>query len=91
VLGLGTLAHGVAARTATAVAYAAVAWSFLIEMIGSVITANHFLLDTSIIHHLAPSPVVDPRWDTAMIMVLLGALAAAGGAWALQRRDLVLA
>jgi ABC-2 type transport system permease protein len=34
VLGLGSLAHGVAPRTASAVSYAVVAWSFLIAALG---------------------------------------------------------
>ena len=91
VLGLGTLAHGVAARTATAVAYAAVAWSFLLEMVGALVKLNHFVLDTSIIHHIAAAPAADPRWDAALVMIAVGALAAAGGAVALGRRDLVMA
>ncbi len=91
VLGIGTLAHGVAPRIATATAYAVVAWSFLIEMVGAVLKMNHFVLDTSIIHHIAAAPAADPRWGQAAIMLVLGALAAAGGAVALAWRDLVLA
>ncbi|MEY2398879.1 MAG: polyether ionophore transport system permease protein [Actinomycetota bacterium] len=89
VLGIGTLVHGVAPRVASLSGYAVVAWSFLVEMIGSVVKFNHFVLDTSVIHHLAAAPAVNPRWATAAVMLAAGAAAALGGACALQRRDLV--
>jgi ABC-2 type transport system permease protein len=91
VLGVGTLAHGVAARTAATVAYTIVVWSFIVELIGSVVKFNHYLLDTSIIHHVAAAPAVDPRWDAAAVMVGLGVVAAFAGAIALQHRDLIAA
>lgn len=91
VLGVGTLVHGVVPRFASAAGYAVVAWSFLVEMIGSVVKFNHLVLDTSVIHHIAASPAVDPRWDSAGLMVVVGVVAAALGAVALQRRDLVMA
>ncbi len=90
VLGLGTLVHGVAPRLASAAGYAIVAWSFMVEIVGSVVKFNHLLLDTSVIHHIAASPAVDPRWGAAAAMGGAGLLAAALGAMALQRRDLVL-
>jgi ABC-2 type transport system permease protein len=88
VLGAGTLAHGVVPRLTSGIAYTAVAWSFLVQMLGSVIDLNHFVLDTSLLHHVAPAPLMDPRWDTAVVMALVGLAGVALGALALQRRDL---
>ncbi len=88
VLGIGSLVHGVLPRLTNALTYTAVAWSFLVEMIGSVLDLNRYLLDTSLLHHVAAAPLVDPRWDAAAAMVLLGALGVAVGAAALPRRDL---
>ncbi len=88
VLGIGTLAHGVLPRAASPVAYALIAWSFLVEMIGALVKAPALLLDTSLLHHVAPAPAVDPRWDSALVMVAIGVLAAAGGVVAFRRRDL---
>ena len=64
VLGIGTLAFGVVPRWAGPAAYAVVAWSFFVEFIGAVVKANHWILDTSLLHHLAPVPASDPRWWT---------------------------
>ena len=90
VLGIGTLAHGVVPRMTSGIAYTAVAWSFLVEMLGSVVKFNHFLFDTSLLHHIAAAPLIDPRWDTAAVMTLVGLAGVAIGALALQRRDLAI-
>lgn len=90
-LGLGTLVHGVAPRLAGPVAYGLVAWSFLIELIGSVLKANHWLLDTSILYHVAPAPATNPNWGSATALVLLGAALAGLGSVAFARRDLISA
>jgi ABC-2 type transport system permease protein len=88
VLGVGTLAYGFFARSGSAVAYALVAWSFLVEMIGALVNLNHLVLDTSIIHHVAAVPAADPHWDASLAMLAVGCTCIALGAVALQRRDL---
>lgn len=91
VLGVGTLAHALLPRWAGLVAYGLVAWSFLVEFVGSVIDANHWLLDTSLLHHLAPSPVVHPDWSRVTVLIGIGAVAAVAGVAVLNRRDVVSA
>jgi len=88
VLGIGTLAHGLAPRFVAAVAYGFVAWSFLVELVGASLGASRWLLDTSVLHHIARAPAVDVRWDSAALLVALGLAAAAVGAWRFARRDL---
>jgi polyether ionophore transport system permease protein len=88
VLGVGTLAHGVIPRYAAAVAYGIVAWSFLVQLIGSAINANGWLLDLSVFHHLAPAPATDPNWTSAALLAALGIATAALGATAFAKRDL---
>jgi ABC-2 type transport system permease protein len=88
VLGLGTLAHGAAPRAAPAVAYGVLGWAFLIEFIGSVVKFSHWVLDTSVLYHLAPAPSASPNWTAAAAMTALGLACAAGGAVLLSRRDL---
>ena len=56
ILGLGTLLHGLAPRLAAPVLYALVLWSFLVEIIGSSTTTNHWLLDTALLSHLGAVP-----------------------------------
>jgi ABC-2 type transport system permease protein len=89
VLGIGTFLHGVAPRFASAGAYAVIAWSFLLELLGSVIHASPWLLDLSVLHHVALAPAVDPRWDAAAAIVGIACVAAAIGVAVFHRRDLV--
>ena len=88
VLGIGTLVHGLAPRFAAPVSYGIVAWSFLVEIIGASVGASGWVLDLSILHHIARAPAADVRWDGAALLVALGVAAAAIGAWRFARRDL---
>ncbi len=89
VLGVGTLVFGVRPRFVTVVVYGVLAWSFLIEIIGGIIRANHWLLDTSVFYQMAAAPAVNPNWTTDGVLVGLGVSAAVvGGAW-FRRRDLI--
>jgi ABC-2 type transport system permease protein len=88
VLGIGTLAHGVAPPLAGPVAYGLVAWSFLIEIIGASLGASRWLLDLSVLHHIARAPATPVRWDSAAMLIALGLAAAAIGALNFARRDL---
>ena len=88
VLGIGTLVHGLAPRYSVVAAYGIVAWSFLVEIIGAGIGASHWLLDTSVLHHIARAPAAGVRWDSAAILISLGIAAAVAGAVAFTRRDL---
>lgn len=88
VLGIGTLLHGLAPRFAAVGAYALVAWSFLVEIIGAALGASRWLLDTSLLHHLARAPAAPVRWDSAATLIAIGLVAAAIGATAFARRDL---
>jgi ABC-2 type transport system permease protein len=88
VLGLGTLAQGLVPRYAGAVAYGIVAWSFLLQLIGSAVNLNSWVLDLSVFHHLAPAPASDPNWTSAAVLAAVGITAAALGAMTFDRRDL---
>jgi ABC-2 type transport system permease protein len=88
VLGIGTLVHGFAPRITGAIVYGLVAWSFFVEVVGASVGASHWLLDTSILHHIARAPAADVRWDSAVLLVAGGIAAAVLGAWRFARRDL---
>jgi ABC-2 type transport system permease protein len=90
-LGLGTLVHGALPRLAPAFTYGFIAWSFLVEFVGSVIKTSHWLLDTSVLYHIAPAPAVDPHWGSAAALVALGVVTAAAGVRLFDRRDLMSA
>ena len=87
ILGLGTLVHGLAPRLVPAIAYGVIAWSFLVEMLGSVIRSP-FVVDLSVFHYMALVPAADIRWDSTAALLGLGLGAALLGAAFFNRRDL---
>jgi ABC-2 type transport system permease protein len=88
VLGIGVLAMGVWPRATTAVTYGVLAWSLLIEVAGGFFSSSHWLLDTSVFHHMAAAPGVSPDWTSAAGLAAVGVAAALAGGAAFARRDL---
>jgi ABC-2 type transport system permease protein len=88
VLGVGALAFGLRPRAVSTVTYALLAWSFLVEIVGGVVNAPHWILDTSLFHQMTAAPAVSPNWTTNTILTALGVAAAAAGVLAFHHRDL---
>lgn len=88
VLGLGTLLLGVLPRLAVPILYTFVLWSFVIEIVGSSVATNHWLLDTAVLSHLGPVPATDLRWGAIAWLTGLAVVGAALGVAAFERRDL---
>lgn len=87
-LGVGTLVHATAPRWTAPLVYAVVAWSFLIEFVAALLGGASWLLDTSLLYHVAAAPAKNPNWTSAAALAGLGALAALVGALVFHRRDL---
>jgi ABC-2 type transport system permease protein len=88
VLGLGVAVFGTWPRATTVAAYGMLIWSLFITLVGGLATTNHWLLDTSVFHHMTSAPAVSPDWTSAGVLVAIGAVAAAVGVVAFRRRDL---
>lgn len=89
VLGAGVLAFGLWPRATSAVAYAVIAWSFLVEFVGSAIQVNPLILDISLFHQMSNAPSVPPDWVANAVMVGLAMVMALLGGLAFRRRDLM--
>lgn len=87
ILGIGALTLGVWPRRTSAIAYGYLAWSFLIEFIGAIARASHWLPDDVLPH--GPRPAKGPDWASAATMTGLEVTAAAVGGVFLNRRDLL--
>jgi len=90
-LGLGALVLGAWPRYTSTTVYGYLAWSFLIEFVGGVVHASHWLLDTSVFFHMVPAPATNPDWSSAAVVAGLGVLGSVLGGHLLSRRDLVTA
>jgi ABC-2 type transport system permease protein len=88
-LGLGALMAGAWPRRAPAAVYGYLAWSFLVEFIGAVVHASHWLLDTSVFFHMVPAPATSPDWASAAAITGLGLAGAVVGGIMLTRRDVL--
>ncbi|HEV2362093.1 MAG TPA: hypothetical protein VGS21_10355, partial [Acidimicrobiales bacterium] len=88
VVGLGCLGIGAWPRVATWGAYALVGWAFLVEIFGSSVDVNHFVLDTSVLHQMAAVPIRSPDWVSSGLLLALGLAADIVGVVAFTRRDL---
>ena len=82
VLGVGVLAFGVLPRLVNVAVYGIVAWSFLVELVGASVKTSHWLLDTSLFHHMKPVPAAAADWTSASVMVAIGVASAVVGAFA---------
>jgi ABC-2 type transport system permease protein len=88
IIGIGMLTIGLKPRWTSAVTYGVIGWSFLLEMIGPAVHLNHWVLDTSLMHHVALAPAADVRWSAAGVILGLGLLGCIAGALLFNRRDL---
>ena len=88
ILGIGALVLGVWPRATSVATYGVLTWSLLVEIIGGIGALNHWILDTSVFHHMAAAPAASPNWRTDAIMVAVGAAGAVIGGYGLTRRDL---
>lgn len=87
-LGFGVLTFGFAPRLTAMVCWGTLAWAFGLDMLGSAIRLNHWLMDTSLLHHMALAPAVNPDWRIVGTYLGLGAGAVLAGGWRFARRDL---
>jgi ABC-2 type transport system permease protein len=86
--GLGVLAFAVTPRFAIAVAYSMLVWFFLVEIVGGLVKVNHWILDLSAFHQMAPAPSVPVDWTSNAVMVVVGALCTGLGVFIFNGRDL---
>jgi ABC-2 type transport system permease protein len=89
-LGAGFLLFGFLPRLTSVLLYTIIGWTFIIEIIGSVINLNHWILDTSLLHHLALAPAIDVKWNIFWIYIGLGLVMAFIGIWRFTKRDIEL-
>jgi ABC-2 type transport system permease protein len=89
ILGAGVVAFGLVPRAVSVVTYGILVWSFLVEIIGSVARASHWILDTSLFHQMTAAPARSPNWVTEGVIAGIAVAEVVLGVLAFERRDLV--
>jgi ABC-2 type transport system permease protein len=88
-LGFGTLLYGILPRIAAIGMYVVISWSFLIDIIGSVIKLDDFIVKSSLFHYMSLSVAEAPDWQTFAWLLSIGIVMAAIGVVAFTKRDIV--
>ncbi len=86
-LGIGVFVFGWLPRATAVVCYGAVALSFLVQMLGSAVHLNHWIVDLSILSHVALVPAQTANWHVVAVYIALGASLLVGGALRFRLRD----
>jgi putative exporter of polyketide antibiotics len=87
VLGIGAVVRTVAPRQASAAVYGIVAWSFVADLVASLVDATRWMERFSVFHYMAlvPADAADPVSVIGMLLVAVALLAVATVLFA--RRD----
>jgi ABC-2 type transport system permease protein len=88
ILGIGILVFGIRPRLTSIAVYGILGSSLLIVIVGGIGAINHWVLDTSVFHHMASAPAVPPNWKANGIMTAVGLACALVGGFAFSRRDI---
>lgn len=88
VVGAGVLVLGIGPRLVSAVAYGIPAYSFIVELVGSLVKGQDWIRDTSLLHHVELAPAAKPDWGEDLTLVLIAVGMAVVGAIAFQLRDI---
>ena len=87
-IGVGILVFGFYPRLTSIAAYAVLVWSLLIELVGTGLKLNHWLLDTSLLHQVSLAPSVNPNWSVNLIIVAIAIVFILIGALRFNERDI---
>lgn len=89
-VGIGIFTLGFMPRYTSVILYSVIGWSFILEIVGSILSLNHWILDTSLLHHIAISPAVAVKWSIFWAFIGISAVLCVLGIWRYTRRDVEL-
>ncbi len=88
-LGLGALLYGIAPRLAVIGMYSVIVWSFVIDILSSVMNLDDLFIKSSLFHYISLSPTKSPDWTTFAWLVGIGIVMIVVGIFAFTKRDIV--
>lgn len=87
-MGAGTLMYGVLPRITVISMYLIICWSFIIDLVSSVIKLDEIILQSSLFHYMTFNLADWPDWKTFAWLTILGIIMAAIGIVRFTKRDL---
>jgi ABC-2 type transport system permease protein len=90
-LSIGILFYGLSARLSRWAApfmYVVLAWSFVVDLLASVIDLGKIVTNSSLLHYIAFVPAAQPDWKACWILTGVAVVLTAVGILAFNRRDL---
>jgi ABC-2 type transport system permease protein len=88
VLAIGAFVCAVAPRAASAAVYAVVAFSFVIDLLGSLVHGTKWLEHLSLFHYMALAPAASIDATTVVVTLVVAGVVFAGATALFARRDL---
>lgn len=88
-LGLGVLIYGFLPKLAVIGMYSVILWSFIIDLLASVLDLNDIVTKSSLFHYISLAPNETPDWKTFSVLVGLGLAMALIGIFSFAKRDIV--
>ncbi|HUJ67796.1 MAG TPA: hypothetical protein VLX59_19790, partial [Acidimicrobiales bacterium] len=89
VLGLSALVYAVWPRASSAISYSAVSVAFLWYLVGSLLRVPSWLVGLTPFEHIGLVPTQSFRVEAALVMALIGVVAAVAALAWFRRRDLL--
>lgn len=87
-IGIGLCVYGFKPRLTSVVVYGVVGWAFLAEMIGAILNLNHWILDTSLLHHIPLVPAASVHWQIIWMYGAIGIVLTIIGTLRFTKRDI---
>jgi polyether ionophore transport system permease protein len=88
VAGAGVLVLGLVPRFVSAATYGIIGYSFVVNLVGSLVKGQDWIKNSSLFTHMKLAPAVKPDWGEASVVMLVGLAAAMIGAAVFVRRDI---
>jgi len=87
-MGIGTLIYGILPRITVIGMYLIICWSFMVDLVSSVIKLDEIILQSSLFHYMTFNLADWPDWKTFAWLTLLGIVMAVIGIIRFTKRDL---
>ena len=88
-LGIGVFFYGITPRVATAIMYAIIVWTFIVDILKAIFSLNDSIEKTSLLHYVSFSLDKTPDWSNFAWLASISFALALIGIWRFTQRDII--